>query len=827
MNKTYHILKYLIVRASAILAVACTLSSTQAYDITKERLTERVFYSTTDLDFSSNDAPGYENNTTPAVTHNGNTYLIRLDVNFRPQVVKITPQETTEVQLEPDDYTIRLDAHHGFTMGIDKDGYIHIVGDNHNFDPIRQPTYLSRFDDANIMYWVSDSPEDISSFSFMGNKTGNPRKIPIYGPSYTKFYTDRLGELYMVCRSNLTDSYTVGAYAVGLYVYDTETQTWTARGGAAPSVAFTPFYPSILWENNGHFNTVTGVEEAYQGFMVTLYFDMYNRMHFAASINNNGAVNGSTDIVYAYSNDGGITFNRADDTPIAGLPMRAEAGPNQASIVAQRPSDDFFWSFAGVYTDGKGNPSVSYFQFKSRECWVNTWDAETQSWGDQYASPVAASNTKVIHLPDANGIMTYMSDLRWGQMTRRLDPTAAPHVIWPMQVTYSGVDQKFLRETGIYRMVGVSQDRTTLSLHDVSLTNKGSFTHELWSGIEGDGLAALSEAPNFPYAPEFQEEVEGSLESFISWGEDYGSRMRGMIHAPTSGEYTFYIAGDDNCEFWLSSDATLEKAKLIAKTTQPGASYDWLATPEQKSATVTLDSANRYYFEVLHKESDGIDHVAVAWAAPNTGIPSLIPATALSPWFGIPEGAYFVGQAENTDNLATQGIGIFGTTNKTDGTPGKVLLTGAINDEDTESFDYSNRTVNLAYAGIVWAKPQDNICKVDLTHYYSHNGGWFDSSDDSGSAPAAPQIQYTTEVDGHWIDVTNLESNYTDVIVLPTPDTCPTGPQPIVNFVFDSINDVHGIRIIGSGTERGTKKNGTPKKERIGIAEIAVYGVAQ
>jgi hypothetical protein len=80
---------------------------------------------------------------------------------------------------------------------------------------------------------------------------------------------------------------------------------------------------------------------AYQPHIVDIRFDkVTNRMHFVASVNNDNSKNpnndvsqSSTHLVYAYSDDGGNTFHRADGAPIASLPMRADADPSQGDVV--------------------------------------------------------------------------------------------------------------------------------------------------------------------------------------------------------------------------------------------------------------------------------------------------------------------------------------------------------------------------------------------------------------------------------------------------------------------------------------------------------------
>ena len=48
-----------------------------------------------------------------------------------------------------------------------------------------------------------------------------------------------------------------------------------------------------------------------------------------------------------------------------------------------------------------------------------------------------------------------------------------------------------------------------------------------------------------------------------NWSESYGTRLRGYLHPPATGNYTFYIASDDASELWLSTDEDPASAVLI------------------------------------------------------------------------------------------------------------------------------------------------------------------------------------------------------------------------------------------------------------------------
>ncbi len=97
---------------------------------------------------------------------------------------------------------------------------------------------------------------------------------------------------------------------------------------------------------------------------------------------------------------------------------------------------------------------------------------------------------------------------------------------------------------------------------------------------------------------------------------NFGEYTRGWIVPTETGNHTFWIAGDDACEFWLSTDDSAANKRLVASAeswTRPG---QWDLLPSQKSAGIPLQAGVPYYFELFHKEYAGGDHVEVAWTRP-------------------------------------------------------------------------------------------------------------------------------------------------------------------------------------------------------------------
>jgi hypothetical protein len=59
---------------------------------------------------------------------------------------------------------------------------------------------------------------------------------------------------------------------------------------------------------------------------------------------------------------------------------------------------------------------------------------------------------------------------------------------------------------------------------------------------------------SYPGSPTSSQIVSHLFEAPTNIGDNYGQRMHGWIKAPVSGEYTFWIASDDEGHLYLSTD---------------------------------------------------------------------------------------------------------------------------------------------------------------------------------------------------------------------------------------------------------------------------------
>ena len=156
----------------------------------------------------------------------------------------------------------------------------------------------------------------------------------------------------------------------------------------------------------------------------------------------------------------------------------------------------------------------------------------------------------------------------------------------------------------------------------------GSILREYWTGIPGTKVQDLTDNAKYPGQPSGTS-YPTSLSAPSNWSDYYGTRMRGYVYPPQTGNYTFWLTADDSGELWLSTDDTVAKRKLIAYVSPSGS--------QTQSALINLTIGKRYYIEVLQKDYGGTDNLSVRWQLPdgtyeNNDSTLPIPGRRLSPY---------------------------------------------------------------------------------------------------------------------------------------------------------------------------------------------------
>ncbi|GEO03502.1 hypothetical protein AAE02nite_11660 [Adhaeribacter aerolatus] len=155
----------------------------------------------------------------------------------------------------------------------------------------------------------------------------------------------------------------------------------------------------------------------------------------------------------------------------------------------------------------------------------------------------------------------------------------------------------------------------------------GTILREQWNNINGNAVSAIP----VNTTPSSTSQLT-LFESPKNIRDYYGSRIRGYVCPPQTGNYTFFVSGDDNVELWLSTDANPGNKRKIAEIIGWTDSRQWDRYPSQKSAAIRLEAGKRYYIEALHKDAYAEDNLAVGWQLPDGALERPIGGNRLAPF---------------------------------------------------------------------------------------------------------------------------------------------------------------------------------------------------
>jgi hypothetical protein len=396
---------------------------------------------------------------TPVAHSRGHTFAVFADAQDHPTVIHVDPEGTvTTVPLDSQgDYRGLPDGHNGFSAGIDKAGFLHVTGDMHQFGPGQarhtKYAYPERYDDkknAAMLYWRSRKPWSVEAgFEFRGAR-GSKHLMPGTSWTYGRFTADRNGELYYSARVRAfwAKNYKLpgareGAMALGLYRYDVEKETWKAIGGHPDTDPdnTASHHRVLFWARSGRADTGGG----YQVYQSAVSFDRANRMHVAVH-----AIVGpdnTSRLLYAYSDNGGGTWFKANGQPIPGLPLRGEDGEaNLADTIADAGD-----GIVRVVVDADGVPAVNQgHSYKGSFVWDReAWTFRTDVPGHRgYVRP--------------DGSLVFTSAWALWDVNRFAKSSMS---VTEERPGLSVVSQQGVLETGVLYGLRVSKDGQSVSLH--------------------------------------------------------------------------------------------------------------------------------------------------------------------------------------------------------------------------------------------------------------------------------------------------------------------------------------------------------------------------
>ena len=221
-------------------------------------------------------------------------------------------------------------AHVVPSVGVDLDGYIHVGANMVDRFSLAYTTLVPEGEHHDPwVYYVSRTPLDVGPGFLNRGKVGADgvrHHPPHQGVTYLNFLNDRQGRLYASYKHRLRGSWDAGTNAGGLARYHEESRTWASIGGRTCSQALD--HPTLFASAGGPGNPRHWVG-VYQPYKQSIVFDSNNRMHVSAMIygrlGSDSHDGFTSNAVYAYSDDLGETFRRADGTSVS-LPMTVTRG---------------------------------------------------------------------------------------------------------------------------------------------------------------------------------------------------------------------------------------------------------------------------------------------------------------------------------------------------------------------------------------------------------------------------------------------------------------------------------------------------------------------
>lgn len=420
--------------------------------------------------------------TSAVKVRNGHAYFIYCDENRRPKFVKVnlTTKAVTTAFLDPgaDYQALADDPHNIFVFDFDRDGYIHVSGDMHNHRSTGSGSaaMIERYQNSDMMYWVSDSPESISGgFSFYG--FGEARMPDAVVWSYQRFFTDNDGKLFLSARVYTYDGdHEEGEVGLGLYVYDESTTTWTAYG-AIPTVPHTETATEkvMFWAPTGQYHKTTpgNPDDAfYQSMYGFMRFDKDNTLQVCYPINNDSDNYNDTEVVYFEIRDGEDFPRKADGTVLA-FPVGATGSANEGDIVHVGRVQ----GYCSVGRDWNGNAIVSFNKYSPEDQNPGTGtkvEPDTKifrdgEWESSIDMPIGGYGSKIDE--DSNHILTYISDSKANGLiyrTRRYGETGYTFAMGT-GIALEDYDRKYYRETDRIIGLAVSSGEITLKAYSFNV----------------------------------------------------------------------------------------------------------------------------------------------------------------------------------------------------------------------------------------------------------------------------------------------------------------------------------------------------------------------
>ena len=227
--------------------------------------------------------------------------------------------------------------------------------------------------------------------------------------------------------------------------------------------------------------------------------------------------------------------------------------------------------------------------------------------------------------PDGSMVIVVINQCDWTQDVRFLvDGNQLSASLPPSTVA------TYILKSGLQPSSLASKGLPDIGARVLPPTGTGTVLKEWWLNPagKGRGFDELLLDPRFPANPT-GEKVLTSAQTRDEWKVGSSTRIRGFIHPNITGDYVFYVAGDQSAELFLSTDDSPDHKTRIAFCPRWAANFE--SHPEQVSGPISLVAGKKYYFETLQLGGGGNGYTNVGWDLPGVASQKTIAGNFLSP----------------------------------------------------------------------------------------------------------------------------------------------------------------------------------------------------
>lgn len=145
---------------------------------------------------------------------------------------------------------------------------------------------------------------------------------------------------------------------------------------------------------------------------------------------------------------------------------------------------------------------------------------------------------------------------------------------------------------------------------------------EKWNGTNGRYINNM----DWTLTPDSSTNID-AFEIDVNTDDYYGVRLTAEVTIPSTGQYIFYVASDDQGDLKLSTTNSEANLITIASVDNFVASpQNWTSKPEQKSNIYSFTAGQKILLSARMKEGAGGDHLSVGWSI-DDGTIVVIPAS--------------------------------------------------------------------------------------------------------------------------------------------------------------------------------------------------------